>query len=206
MKNKAPVCESHVLSLPAVGRLASYYDSPAGGHLHTGGMCHAEPGYEKFKPLAPWHMGMRRGDAHSPVLPAELSPRQVPLWRHDAQQFSLCCALGFPALEKESTKHPFSSSEGARPQNLPVTCAGFCRGRAQLPWCPGMVHGSTPTLRSVTRKCTELSPANAATLAHLLHLPLYVAIGTTAPASAPAAPCHAASAPHWDQPTSPLPV
>lgn len=198
-----------MLFLPAVGRLASHYESFAGGDLHTAGTWryvpaaagHAEPGHGRFKPPAPWHMGMRRGDAHSSIAPCRAIPSpwgtQAPHCWQDAQQLSLCCALGFLRLAKESTRHPFHSSK-----NLPVTCAGFCRGRAMLSWWPGMVLGSTPTLSSVTQKGTELSPANAATLAHLLHLPSYVAIGTTAPASAPAVPCHAASAPHWAQPTS----
>lgn len=160
---------------------------------------HAEPGYGRFKPPAPWHMGMRRGDAHSPIAPCRAIPSPCGS-QADA-------AALWDSSEKESTKHPFSSSEGPGPQNLLVICAGFCRGRAKLPWCPESVHGSTAILRSVARTCTKLSPANAATLAHLLHLPSYVAIGTTAPASAPAAPCHAASASHWAQPTSaPLPA
>lgn len=65
-----------------------------------------------------------------PSLPAELSRRHGahrPLTAGSAQQLSLCCALGFLRLEKESTRHPFHSRK-----NLPVICAGFCRGRAML--------------------------------------------------------------------------
>lgn len=187
--------------------------SPAGGHLHTAGAWrfvpaaagHAEPGHGRFKPPAPWHVGMRRGDAHSPMAPCRAAPHHVGHRRLTAGKMfsSACFAELWDSWDwRKSTRHTFSSSEGAGPQNVPVTRAGSCRGRALLPWCPGMVHSSTPTLRRGTQKCTELSPANAATLAHWLYLPSYVAIGTTAPASAPAPPCHASSAPHWAQPTS----
>lgn len=157
----------------------------------------------RFKSPALWHMGMRdrSGDARSPIAPCRAVPSPCGTQAPHCWKMLSSCTLGFLGLEKQSTRHPFSSIEGAGPQNLPVTGAGFCRGRTLV---PRDVHSSTPSLSSGTRKCTELSPAKAATLADLLHLPSYVAIGTTAPASAPAAPCHAASAPHWAQPTSAL--
>lgn len=144
----------NVLFLPSVGRLASHYDSPVGGHLHTSDTWryvpaaagHAEPGHGRFKTPAPWHMGMRdrRGNAHCPIALCRAVPSpcgtQAPHRWQDAQQLSLCWALGCLGLEKESKRHSFSSSEGPGPQNLPVICAGFCRGRALLPRDGAWLH------------------------------------------------------------------